>query len=378
MTQKPFSVVDCDGHLVESISELAEFMDRGMRRAVLHPGRNREGAFPSLDGFHGPRVERGSSEDEARREYVTASEHRKGSGEDYLAFVDKAGLDQAVMFASEGLAVGFIQNSDYAVRICRAYNDYVYDRYARLSDRLRPMALIAMQDPAKARLELRRAVKELGLPGAMVPSTGLSLHVGHEYYWPIYEEAANLDCVLGVHGGSASGVGMDSFTKFGALAGLHHSIPLEIALAGLIGHGVLERFPKLRVGFFEGGCGWVVSLLDRMERREKVIGTDHGRAFTQYLQSGRILIGCEGNDGSLPYLAKRAGIEPFAWASDYPHEVDLEAARRMIQETVDHPELSPREKEAVLGGNARRFFKLPSVRTVEHEGRIASGLQRHS
>jgi predicted TIM-barrel fold metal-dependent hydrolase len=51
-------------------------------------------------------------------------------------------------------------------------------------------------------------------------------------------------------------------------------------------------------------------------------------------------------------------VEAFAWASDYPHEVDLEAAKQMIQETLDHPELSPSEKAAVLGGNARRFFRL--------------------
>jgi hypothetical protein len=60
-------------------------------------------------------------------------------------------------------------------------------------------------------------------------------------------------------------------------------------------------------------------------------------------------------------LAKRAGIEAFAWASDYPREVDLEAAKKMIQETVDRPELSAEEKAAVLGGNARRFFRLASA-----------------
>jgi predicted TIM-barrel fold metal-dependent hydrolase len=370
MTRKPLSVIDCDGHLVESVAELAEFMDPAMRQSVLHPGRNREGAFPSLDGFHGPRIAR-EDNGGAHRPYVTASDQRKGSGEDYVAFIDKAGIDEAVMFASEGLAVGFIQNSDYAIRICRAYNDYVGNRYAHLSNRLHPLALIAMQDPSKARIELRRAVRDLGLRGAMVPSTGLSLHLGHEYYWPVYEEAQDLDCVLGVHGGSARGIGMDTFTQFRALTGLHHSIPLEIALAALVGHGVLRRFPHLRVGFFEGGCGWVVALLDRMERSDKVTGTRHGGALTGYLESGRVLVGCEGNDGSLPYLVKRAGVEPFAWASDYPHEVDLEAAKRMIQETVDHPGLSMPEKAAILGGNARRFFRLPPAQIAAGEARAA-------
>jgi uncharacterized protein len=351
-----YPVIDCDGHLIESISELAEFMDADLRASVLSPRRNREGIFPGLDGFHGPRL---GSQDNEVREYVTASDHRKGSGEDFLAFVDRAGLEQAVIFTSEGLSVGYIQQAEYAVRICRIYNDYVHDRYRRVSDKLFPMALIPFQDPAAAVQELRRVVKDLGFVGAMIPSTGLPLHLGHEYYWPIYEAAQDLDCALGVHGGSAKGFGMDSFSVFRATAGMHHSIPLLIGLSALHGHGVLDRFPELRVGFFEGGCAWLVCLLDRLDRAEEVTGRHGAGSFRDALTSGRILVGCEGNDGSLPYLAHRVGVEPFAWASDYPHEVDLVAARHMIEETVDHPELSEREKAAVLGENARRFFKLP-------------------
>ncbi|NIO11505.1 MAG: amidohydrolase family protein [Deltaproteobacteria bacterium] len=358
MSQWPFPVVDCDGHLVESIPELTEFMDSNMRQAVLNAGRQREGAFPSLDGFHGPRIRGAGPTNGEERPYVTASSHRKGSAEDYMAFLDKAGVDEAVIFTSEGLSVGFIQNSDYAVGICRAYNDYVYDRYARVSDKLHPMALIALQDPKQARLELRRAVKDLGFPGAMIPSTGLSLHVAHEYYWPIYEEAADLDCVLGVHGGSIAGIGMDTFTARRAISGTHHSIALLLSLTALIGHGVMERFPTLRVGFFEGGCSWLVMLLDRMERHERVTGRIDVGTLTECLASERILIGCEGNDGSLPHLMERIGPNVFSWASDYPHEVDLEAAKEMIRDTVGSKDFSDTQKAAVLGTNAQRFFRL--------------------
>ncbi|HEX6511433.1 MAG TPA: amidohydrolase family protein [Chloroflexota bacterium] len=358
MNAWPYPVIDCDGHLIESIPELAEYLEPGLRQAVLNPSRNREGVFPSIDGFHGPRL-RSAQDHQPVREYVTASQGRTGSGEDFLAFVDKAGLEQAVIFTSEGLSVGFIQSSDYAVSVCRAYNDYVHDRYRRLSDRLYPMALIPFQNPTAAVQELRRAVKELGLPGAMAPSTGLPLHLGHELYWPIYKEACDLDCVLGFHGGSALGVGMDTFTDFAAVGGMHHSLGLLLGLAALTGHGLMQRFPTLRVGFFEGGCAWLVLLLDRAERSESVRGaTGHGSLY-ECLENGRILVGCEGNDGSLPYLTKRVGAAPFSWASDYPHEVDLVAARQMIDETVLSTELSESDKRAVLGENARRFFRLP-------------------
>jgi hypothetical protein len=40
------------------------------------------------------------------------------------------------------------------------------------------------------------------------------------------------------------------------------------------------------------------------------------------LRSGRILLGCEGSEYTIAYLARRIGVACFAYASDYPHEVD--------------------------------------------------------
>ena len=269
-------------------------------------------------------------------------------------------MEQAVIFTSEGLSVGFIQQTDYAVRVCRAYNDYVSERYRKLDSRMHPMALIPMQDPDAAAVELRRAVKELDLIGAMLPSRGLPLDLGHPFYWPVYREAAELGCPLGVHGGSAMGSGMDTFRTFNAMYGLHHSIPLLTGLASFVGHGVLDQLPGLRIGFFEGGCAWVVALLDRMDRHQELFDVSAPRSLSDYLSNGQVLIGCEGNDGSLPYLAERVGIDGFSWASDYPHEVDLVAAQQMISETIETPQLSESQKQAVLADNARRFFGMPA------------------
>ena len=48
----------------------------------------------------------------------------------------------------------------------------------------------------------------------------------------------------------------------------------------------------------------------------------------------------------------------FSYASDYPHEVDLVTAKQMIHDTVERPDLTHSEKAAVLGGNAKRFFRV--------------------
>jgi predicted TIM-barrel fold metal-dependent hydrolase len=357
MSYENYSVVDCDGHIVESIPEFAEFMSDRIRQHALKPARNRQGAFPSLDGMHFALHD----ENLATKKRVTASEYRPGSGEDWLAFLDQAKIDRTVLFTSEGLSVGYIQIPKYAVEVCRAYNDYVCHRFARLSDRLRPMALIPMQDVPAAVAELRRAVNELGLPGAMLPSTGLPLHLAHETYWPIYQEAEKLDCAVAVHGGAnCEAAGLSSFSNFTASHILHHPIPLMVGVIGLIYHGVFDRFPGLRVAFMEGGCGWLASLLDRAERDENYFdpGDKPKQKTIDYLRSGRILIGCEGSEHALAYLVKRVGVQCFAYASDYPHEVDLPAAVHEIDEVAERNDLTVPERQAVLADNARRFFKL--------------------
>lgn len=358
MSHVEYAVTDCDGHILESIPEMAEFMDEGTRRHALHSYRNREGVFPSLDGMHG--ANSALREGSKSHKRVTASEFRPGSGEDWMAFIDKAGIEKTVLFTSEGLSVGFIQVPQYAIAVCRAYNDYVYNKYAKLSDRLRPMALIPMQDVAAAVLELKRAVEDLGLPGAMLPSTGLPLHLGHQNYWPIYEEAEKLDCPLAVHGGSNRGMGLDTFTVMTASHVLHHPIPLMISLVSFIYDGVFDRFPNLRVAFMEGGCGWLPCVLDRMKRNVGYYKHYKGPELEplEYIAGGRVLIGCEGSEETLAYVIKRVGAKPFAYASDYPHEVDFVAAQKEIEEMVERQDLSREEKQAVLGGNAKRFFKL--------------------
>ena len=350
-------VTDCDGHLMESVAELAEFADEGIAEACLRPRVFLRGPFPHLDGLHFGGARPPSPDQPPKRPRVNASDHRMGSAEDWQAFLEKAEVKDTVLFTSDGLTIGFIRLPDYATRLCRAYNDYIAERYRRKDPRIHPMALIPMQDPKAAVLELRRAVKDLDLPGAMLPATGLPLDLGHEIYWPVYEEAANLGCVLGIHGGSNLGIGLDTLTSLQASHVLHHPVPLMIACVSQIYNGLFDRYPDLRVSYLEGGCAWAVLMADRMERDRQFLGGPK-RTFDEYLTSGQMLIGCEGEDPSLPYLAKRVGITPFAYSSDYPHEVDMVAAKHEIDETLESNELTHEEKVAVLGENARRFFRL--------------------
>ena len=108
-----------------------------------------------------------------------------------------------------------VREPDYAVALAEAYNDYVYDHYAKISPRLHPIAVIPPQDPERAALELRRAVKRLGYRAAVVRTTGLRLPLGHKFYDPIYREAEALNCPITVHGTNGmEEVGLGRFRDF--------------------------------------------------------------------------------------------------------------------------------------------------------------------
>ncbi|MBL4622084.1 MAG: amidohydrolase [Immundisolibacteraceae bacterium] len=352
--------VDADGHIMESLAEMAEYAHPAVKELCVKPQNFFRTPFPTLDGVHWPNPETYNEAHGIMGDQEAASTHRKGSGEDWLEFLEKADVEYSVMYTSEGLTVGALRSVGYAVAVCQAYNDYVGDRYRGLSDKLLPMALIPMQSPKDAVIELRRAVNELKLPGAMLPSSGLPLPLGHEHYWPVYEEAARLGCVLGVHGGPNGGMGLDGFDSLAASHVIHHPMGLMIACASMVHSGIYEKYPDLKVAYTEGGSAWCTIFLDRMARNAELQADMLGfnKTFEDYLTGGQILIGCEGEEPTLEHLIKRVGIEAFAFSTDYPHEVDFAAVRKQINATKELSFMDDVQKSAFLGDNARRFFNL--------------------
>ena len=76
------------------------------------------------------------------------------------------------------------------------------------------------------------------------------------------------------------------------------------------------------------------------------------------LSDGRIFVGFDCDDDGLGTAVKKGGREPFLFGSDFPHEVFYAAkCRHEIDELLERDDLSMEDKEAVLGGNALRFYR---------------------
>ena len=77
------------------------------------------------------------------------------------------------------------------------------------------------------------------------------------------------------------------------------------------------------------------------------------------VQAGRLVVGIEGGETDLAYAIKVAGDGAFMFSSDFPHEVNAQTVLKEIRELREREEISDAAKEAVLRGNAARFYGLP-------------------
>jgi predicted TIM-barrel fold metal-dependent hydrolase len=335
--------VDADGHVMEKAEELIQYLEEPWRS--LEPVIPRR-LLPTGDDFHTPRM---------RRKGIFIE---SVGPEDWLTYLEKTGLDLTVLYPTAALAHGYVVNPEWAVVYARAWNNYIHDKYLKRSRLFKAMAVIPMQDVSSAVLELRRAVKELEMVGAYIPSNGLRKHLSAKEFWPVYEEAERLDCPIGLHGGWYSDLGFNSFTRFPATRALGMPFPLAIAMSGMIQDGVWDAFPKLRIGFLEGGTSWIPLVIDRMER-ERVYGELRcEKPILEYFSSGRFCVGCEGNEAALSYVIERIGPQACMFASDFPHEIPVEDAMHEINEILERKDIKDKDKEMILGGNARRFYGL--------------------
>ena len=302
--QVALRIIDGDGHLFEDPAGIIAHLPSPYRE------RARQRIFPPIDHLH----HANSVETPPNRD------KRKTPGPDgWLDFLRDSGIESTVLYPSLALAYGKLVSRDYAVAICRAYNDWVHAEYLQRDKRFRAMAIIPMQDPPEAVKELRRAVTELGLLGAMLPTNGLAEPLGNQTYWPVYEEANRLGCPIAIHGGAHDRWGMNHFNMYVPAHALGHPWGLALNAANIVYNGIFDRFPKVRIAFLEGGIAWLLMLLERLHAShethfqyippwENSIGEDQDPAkyIKDLIAADRFYLGIETEELTMPFALKVA------------------------------------------------------------------------
>jgi uncharacterized protein len=365
-------IIDGDGHLIEDDAAIAARLPKPYRDAFLGGiATSHWTLFPPEDAFHAmPMLIRGW-DDRAAAPFGVR---------EWLEFLDQVGISKTVLYPSLGLGLGRVNDLDYVVALCQAYNDWLAETYIQHdSGRFEGAALLPMQVPSAAVEELQR-ISDLGYSTAMIPSRGLPAHLGSVDYWPVYEAAAALGCGVAIHGGAHEGMGFDDFNVFAPSHALGHPIGLLIALAGMVFNGVFDRYTGLRVAFLEGGSAWVLLALERLAESAQAFRPfapsrfglnfdeiDIREYLTSLCREGRVVVGCEGGEATLGTVIDIVGCTPFMYSSDFPHEVDHVSCLHEIGE-LKRRGLSDDAVHDILVGTAKRFYRLQDVATVSGTG----------
>ncbi|WP_029897063.1 amidohydrolase family protein [Nocardia brasiliensis] len=277
-----------------------------------------------------------------------------------LRHMDETGIERAVLsLLSPGIQS--IHKPDKAVDWARRLNDYAADQVARHPDRFAAFAAVPMQDPAAAEAELRRAVTELGLVGALI--NGFS-QVGDEStvaylddirYAGFWRTVAELHVPIYLHPRDPLPSMSAQYDGHPWLYGSAWAFSVETATHALrlMGSGLFDRHPDLTI--ILGHLGELLPFnIWRTDHRTAVAprGLAVEKSFGYYLRTNFYLT-TSGNfrTPALLNTIQEVGADRLLFSVDYPFEDMHEAAA-----WFDRLELNERDHHKIAYANAVELF----------------------
>jgi uncharacterized protein len=222
--------------------------------------------------------------------------------------------------------------------------------------------LLPLRDPRQG-CEAVEEMQKLGATAAVVYGTAGDRLLCHPSFIPVWDELQRAGLPLCVH------MGM-SYPPFGEVCiglldahGIGMSLPAMMAFVAIVGHGMLDRYPNLKVGFLEFGAEWILYMVARLDhylpidRSQMPIQTEVPKNTIQdYVRSGKIFLAGEADDKMLVHEIALLGEDQILYSSDLPHGEGRHNAAKEILARVD---LSETQKRKILYDNAVKFFGEP-------------------
>lgn len=365
------NIIDADGHVTEPRALWDEFCEPAFRDRVIRVDPAEGGVDALLvegrvQGLNpAPTCIPGAMNDDTRSyrwDDVLPGGHDPARRLDVL---DEEGIDQALMFPSLYLIYGNITDAAVANAACRAYNDWMADFCSRAPERLFGAAIVPLQDVELAAREVERAAG-LGLKAITIrPERYNGLALSAPEAEPLFAAAQAADVSLAVHGSFGSTMPSFASGRYDNSFFEHmicHPFEQMAACLDIVCGGVLDRFPRLRVGFFEAGLGWLLYWIERMDEHVDTLGR-----FAPWIERRpseafreQCFVSMDTDNGKNLEAVAAAGLSGCVlWGSDYPHyDCIYPGAYKGLLEScggVDKAVI-----EAVIHHNPRRYMGLTS------------------
>jgi aminocarboxymuconate-semialdehyde decarboxylase len=263
-----------------------------------------------------------------------------------LADMDSADVDMHVLSATPQTWL-YGQEASVGVAASIIQNDHIAKLVKETPDRFTGIATLPMQAPDKAAEELRRAMRTLGLHGAMFGSNINGRNLDDPSFEPLWAAAAELDAFMMIH--PANVAGQDRMRSYYLNNLIGNPLDTTIAGACLIFGGVLERYRNLNFVMVHGGGfipyqggRWVHGWHVRPEA--KVHLKTSPQPYLDRLLFDTILH----SKVSLQFLISSVGASRVFLGSDYPYDMAMLDCVRHVRSL----DISEADRDTILGDHA--------------------------
>ena len=258
-------------------------------------------------------------------------------------------------------SIDSLHNPDAAIALASAVNDWQIAEWLDQDARLRGSIVVPSQLPALAAREIDRAANHPGFVQVLLPARAQHPY-GSRLFHPLWEAVARHDLVVGIHFGGAPGnpptpSGWPSYF-FEEYVGMAQVFASQIT--SMIGEGVFDQFPTLRVTLLESGFTWLPAHMWRFDkewRNLRRLVPWVKRAPSEYIRQ-HIRLSIQPLDAPpdprhlVNVIDQLGSDEMLVYASDYPHQ------HASDPETALFPHISEALAARIRRDNARAWYRL--------------------
>ena len=363
-------VYDADGHICEPPAVWQEYCEPAYRDLIVRAGRRADGR----DTVFVEGADLGVSAAGAcipgayANPAVTWDDIVPGSYDpaNRLKVMDAERLDAALLFPSLDLLAGDVARPDVAAANARAYNRWMADFIGYNRERLFAMGLCPLQSVDAAVAEIA-SLAEHGFTGLTFrPERYAGLELYSSEMDRVWSAAEDHDLTVAIHGSFGSKMTSFARTRYTNQFYIHmvcHPFEQMASVMEVVASGILDDHPRLRIGFFESGLGWLPYWLERLDEHKASMGhlVPRLRREPTEIFSEQCFVTMEaGEAGAFAQVADMGLAHCVVWGSDYPHyDCTYPGALAELQQTFAHG-ARPDLLDDVLYTNARRFMGLSS------------------
>lgn len=243
--------------------------------------------------------------------------------------MDTEGVDVNVIFPS-GTTPNFCDFDDIDLELAmyEAFHRFMKDYCDSYPRRLKSVILASGRNVAASVAELHRCAKETW-PVGIFPACSGKTPLDAPEWEPLWAAAEANDLTVIIHSftmGSPDPPGLwDNWDNLFLQRSAAHVWNAQRNMAAMIGAGILDRYPRLRVASFECGHGWLPSWGARLDEHAEMCA-DYiqplNRKPSEYIRSPQYFqtIQLYEGEASLRGISDLVGESTLMYASDYPHQ----------------------------------------------------------